>query len=165
MQTKMNKDEILALPYRPCVGIMICNHDGGVFAGQRLDSTSDAWQMPQGGIEKGEKPKVAALRELEEETGIPEYAVQIVTETSDWVTYDLPHKLVPELWKGRYRGQKQKWFLMRFTGDEALININTKVPEFSAWAWLPPEKLLNLIVPFKRDVYQHVLREFQTKTK
>jgi putative (di)nucleoside polyphosphate hydrolase len=160
----MKEDEIFTLPYRRNVGIMICNHDGDVFAGQRLDNDSDAWQMPQGGIDKGEDPKAAALRELEEETGIPEHAVQIVTEMTDWVTYDLPHQLVPKLWKGRYRGQKQKWFLLRFTGDDALININTEVPEFSAWAWLPPKKLLNLIVPFKRDVYQHVFREFQSKT-
>lgn len=161
----MNKEEILALPYRPCVGIMICNHDGGVFAGQRLDSSSSAWQMPQGGIEKGEEPQVAALRELEEETGIKADAVSIVAETTDWIPYDLPHHIVPKLWKGRYRGQKQKWFLMRFNGDDTLINIETEIPEFSAWAWLPPEKLLDLIVPFKRNTYERVIREFQVQVK
>lgn len=159
----MTEEEILALPYRPCVGMMICNHDGGVFAGQRLDGYGDAWQMPQGGVEKGEEPQAAALRELEEETGIPANMVTVEAETSDWIPYDLPHHLVPKLWKGRYRGQKQKWFLMRFNGDDALININTEEPEFSAWAWLPPEKLLQLIVPFKRDTYERVIREFQAK--
>ena len=159
----MTEDEILILPYRPCVGIMIYNRDGGVFAGQRLDSAAEAWQMPQGGVEKGEDPQDAALRELEEETGIPANAVNILAETADWIPYDLPHYLVPKLWKGRYRGQKQKWFLMRFTGDDALININTEVPEFGAWAWLPPEKLLNLIVPFKRDTYERVICEFQAQ--
>jgi putative (di)nucleoside polyphosphate hydrolase len=161
----MNEEEILALPYRPCVGIMICNHDGGVFAGQRLDSSSSAWQMPQGGIEKGEEPQVAALRELEEETGIKADAVSIVAETTDWIPYDLPHHIVPKLWKGRYRGQKQKWFLMRFNGDDSLVNIDTEIPEFSAWAWLPPEKLLDLIVPFKRNTYERVIREFQVQVK
>lgn len=159
----MTEDEILALPYRPCVGIMICNAQGGVFAGQRLDSAPDAWQMPQGGVEKGEAPDVAALRELEEETGIPAHAVKVIAETSDWIPYDLPHHLVPKLWKGRYRGQKQKWFLMRFTGDDTMINIDTEVPEFGKWAWLPPEKLLQLIVPFKRNTYERVIREFQEK--
>ncbi len=156
----MTEEEILALPYRPCVGIMICNRDGGIFAGQRLDNASKAWQMPQGGVEKDEEPQAAALRELEEETGIPSSAVTVLAETADWIPYDLPHHLVPRLWKGRYRGQTQKWFLMRFTGDDALININTKIPEFSAWSWLPPEELLEMIVPFKRDTYKRVIREF-----
>jgi putative (di)nucleoside polyphosphate hydrolase len=157
----MTEDEILALPYRPCVGIMVCNKLGGVFAGQRFDSSYDAWQMPQGGIEKDEAPRDAALRELEEETGIPPHAVEIVAETQNWIPYELPYHLVPRLWNGRYRGQKQLWFLMRFTGDDDMINIQTKHPEFSRWCWLQPEELLNRIVPFKRRTYAQVIREFK----
>lgn len=159
----MTPEEIFALPYRPCVGLMVCNPAGGIFAGQRFDSTYDAWQMPQGGVEKGEEPKDAALRELEEETGIPASAVEIVTQTADWIPYDLPHHLVPKLWKGRFRGQKQIWFLLRFIGDDSLINIYTKTPEFSRWCWLPPEDLLKKIVPFKRETYERVIREFKAQ--
>lgn len=159
----MNSEQISALPYRPCVGMMICNDKGRIFAGQRIDSTLDAWQMPQGGVEKGEEPRDAALRELEEETGIPAYAIEIEAETADWIPYDLPHHLVPKLWSGRFRGQKQRWFLMRFLGDDSLINIETKQPEFNRWCWLRPEDLLSRIVPFKRDTYERVIREFHAQ--
>lgn len=157
----MTEEEIYKLPYRPCVGIMLCNAQGGVFAGQRLDSAQDAWQMPQGGVDKGEDPRDAALRELEEETGIPASAVNVVAETADWIPYDLPHYLVPRLWRGRYRGQKQRWFLMQFTGDDSMVNIQTEIPEFSRWCWLKPEELLDKIVPFKRNTYEQVIREFK----
>ena len=158
----MTEEEILQLPYRPCVGIMLCNAQGNVFAAQRLDSAQDAWQMPQGGVEKDEDPCCAALRELEEETGIPAHAVKIIAETEDWIPYDLPHYLVQRLWNGRYRGQKQRWFLMKFMGDDSIVNIQTEIPEFSRWCWLKPEELLEKIVPFKRNTYERVIREFKT---
>ena len=107
----MTPEEIEKLPYRPCVGIMVLNAAGDVFVGQRLDRNSDAWQMPQGGVEKGEDPAEAALRELEEETGISRDLVEIEAQTDNWLPYELPHDLVPKLWKGRYRGQEQMWFL------------------------------------------------------
>ncbi|PWE29335.1 RNA pyrophosphohydrolase [Maritimibacter sp. 55A14] len=157
----MNADEIERLPYRPCVGVMVMNAEGRVFAGQRLDSTYDAWQMPQGGIEKGEDPQDAALRELGEETGIPPSAVEIVARTEEWIPYDLPHHLVPRLWGGKYKGQEQIWFLLRFTGDDSLIDIRTEHPEFSRWCWLEPDEVLERIVPFKRDTYAHVIAAFR----
>ena len=156
----MTPEDIAKLPYRPCVGVMLVNGEGKVFVGQRIDNDAPAWQMPQGGIDEGETPLEAALRELGEETGLPEDAVTVESETSDWVTYDLPHELVPKIWKGRFKGQKQKWVLMRFTGSDDLINIETDHPEFSEWCWLPASDLVANIVPFKREVYQQVLAEF-----
>ena len=156
----MTEDEIRALPYRPCVGVVLANPAGLVFAGQRIDYPGVAWQMPQGGIDPGETPRQAALRELGEETGIPAHAVTVEDETGDWLTYDLPADVVPRIWGGRFRGQKQKWVLVRFAGDDALIDIATEHPEFSAWRWMTPAALLEAIVPFKRAVYDEVLAAF-----
>ena len=153
----------MALSYRPCVGVVLMNRDGRVFAGQRLDNPEDAWQMPQGGIDADEDPRAAALRELTEETGVPASAVQVLAETPDWIRYDLPHELVPRLWKGRFRGQAQRWFLMRFLGDDALIDIATPDPEFRAWAWMAPEELITRIVPFKRATYAAVFEAFRDR--
>ena len=156
----MTPEQIAQLPYRPCVGVMLINAEGEVFVGQRLDRDTDAWQMPQGGVDKGEEPRDAALRELLEETGVLAELVDVIAESEGWLPYDLPHDLVPRIWKGRYRGQEQKWFLMRFRGEESDVNIETEHPEFSAWRWLPSNQLVANIVPFKREVYAQVLEEF-----
>jgi putative (di)nucleoside polyphosphate hydrolase len=159
----MTPDEISKLPYRPCVGIMLVNTRGHVFVGQRLDRDTDAWQMPQGGVDKWEKTLDAAVRELWEETGVTENLITVEAESRELIPYDLPIALVPNVWKGRYRGQEQKWFLMRFHGSNDQINIATEHPEFSAWKWLPKDELVANIVPFKREVYTQVLAEFGGK--
>ncbi len=156
----MTPEDIAKLPYRRNVGLMVLNDEGHVWVGQRKDRYKDAWQMPQGGVDKGEDARAAALRELEEETGITAELVEVVAETDDWLPYELPHDLIPQLWKGRYRGQEQKWFLLRFSGTDAHINIETKEPEFSAWKWMAPAELPEAIVPFKREVYARVLAAF-----
>lgn len=157
----MTPEEIDKLPYRPCVGVMVLNAAGEVFVGQRMDRDTDAWQMPQGGVDPGEDPQEAALRELEEETGITRDLVRIEAQTEGWLPYDLPHDLVPKIWKGRYRGQEQMWFLLRFIGTDDQVNIQTEIPEFSSWRWLLPAQMLEGIVPFKRDVYARVVEEFK----
>lgn len=159
----MTPQEIEKLPYRPCAGVMLVNADGKVFVGQRIDSEYDAWQMPQGGIDKGEDPRDAALRELWEETGVEARLVTVEGETPDWIPYDLPHALVPKLWKARYRGQKQKWFLMRFHGTDSDVDITVPPAEFSEWRWIAPVDLPGAIVPFKRGVYEQVLKAFKDK--
>ena len=156
MQTHFNK-----LPYRSNVGIMMVNEKGYVFVGQRLDNNQNAWQMPQGGIDAGEDPETAAYRELLEETGVKKQDVRLVASSAQWLSYDLPEDLIPILWNGKFRGQKQKWFLFKFLGEDGDINIATEHPEFSKWKWISKENLLKEIVPFKKSVYENVLKEFK----
>jgi len=146
------------LPYRPCVGVMLLNAAGLVFVGRRIEQTVEGWQMPQGGIDEGETPSAAALRELKEEIGTDRAAV--LREHPDWLAYDLPAHLLGVALHGRYRGQRQKWIAMRFTGADADINVATDHPEFAEWKWLAIESLPRLIVPFKRDTYEKVIGEF-----
>jgi putative (di)nucleoside polyphosphate hydrolase len=148
------------LPYRPCAGVMLANKDGLVFVGQRIDNPGDAWQMPQGGIDDGEEAEAAALRELEEETGISRNLVSVIARSAQEYFYDLPEELMGKFWKGKWRGQRQWWFLLRFEGEDKDINIATTHPEFSTWRWAKPEELPELIVPFKRRTYEAVLTEF-----
>lgn len=146
-----------ALPYRDGVGIMLANAEGRVFVGQRIDWQLDAWQMPQGGVDAGEDWEDAAFRELTEETGIARAHATIIARTDSPLFYDLPEELRHKVWKGRYRGQRQHWFLMRFSGTDSDINIATDHPEFSAWKWAAVEELEPFIVPFKRALYREVV--------
>jgi putative (di)nucleoside polyphosphate hydrolase len=160
------------LPYRPCVGIMLVNKEGRVFIGRRLSkkladnvSPDHAWQMPQGGIDKGEDPYRAALRELREETSVR--TVSLIGEAPDWYSYDLPAEVLKKSWRGAYRGQTQKWFALRFEGDESEINIHNPgpghKPEFDAWRWENLDNLVDLIVPFKRPVYEKAIAALAPK--
>jgi putative (di)nucleoside polyphosphate hydrolase len=156
------------LPYRPCVGVMLINQEGHVFVGQRTDR-SDApeglgrwWQMPQGGLDEGEDPEAAARRELQEETGVTR--ARILGRTRRWYSYDLPQGLVGTAWYGRYRGQRQLWFAARFEGEDSEIDLEPKPgheQEFDAWQWVPHQRLPDLVVPFKRPVYEGVIQEFE----
>jgi len=150
-----NKDK-----YRRGVGVMLLNREGKVFVGARIDNTDEAWQMPQGGIDDDDDEWATALRELEEETGIPPSLVERVSATPERLKYDLPDELRPKLWGGKYAGQDQDWFLARFLGTDADVNIATKHPEFRDWKWIEPAELPELIVPFKRELYRQLLREF-----
>ena len=159
-------DAFAHLPYRPCVGVMLVNQDGHVFVGQRIDDKaknpdSPYWQMPQGGIDPGEDVHEAALRELWEETGVGEHHAQVIAQTREEVLYDLPDELMGRIWGGKYRGQRQKWFLYRFLGRDEQINIATDHPEFSRWRWIGADEMLATIVPFKRAVYDEVVHAFR----
>ena len=149
------------LPYRPCVGVTLINPQGLIFVGRRLDAKEEAWQMPQGGIDPGEKPRATALRELAEETGIPADAVSFIAKTHHWLTYDLPPELLGKIWGGKYRGQRQKWFLYRFTGTDDQVNLAQEHPEFAEWRWMAADQMLTSIVPFKREVYEQVIKAFR----
>ncbi len=157
----MSPEEAARLPYRPCVGVVLINDAGLIFAGRRIDGPATSWQMPQGGIDAGEKPREAALRELAEETGVSSGLVEFVAKSPDWMTYDLPDELLGKVWGGRYRGQTQRWFLFRFRGRDADVDIATEHPEFSEWRWLTAEEMLATIVPFKRRVYEAVIAAFR----
>jgi putative (di)nucleoside polyphosphate hydrolase len=146
-----------SLPYRPCVGVVLINRDGRVWVGRRVD-TAGAWQMPQGGIDPGETPLDAARRELLEETGAR--SVEPLAETAGWLRYDLPDDLLGKVWGGRYRGQEQKWFALRFLGDDSEINLAGHHREFDSWHWATADEVLAEIVPFKRQVYAAVFAEF-----
>jgi putative (di)nucleoside polyphosphate hydrolase len=149
-----------ALPYRPAVGVMLLNREGKALVGQRLDSSLEAWQLPQGGLDKGETPEQGAHRELEEETGIPAHLVEIVARCPDELHYDLPDDLVGKMWQGKWRGQRQTWFLARFLGEDGDVDIATAEPEFRAWKWADPRELPAMIVPFKKELYEQLLKAF-----
>jgi putative (di)nucleoside polyphosphate hydrolase len=151
------------LGYRPCVGVMLVNRDGKAFVGRRIDNKEgDWWQMPQGGIDKGEDLLEAAYRELHEETGVASHLVEVLKKMDEDIAYDLPDELIGTLWGGKYRGQIQSWYLMRFTGQDADVNLEAHdPPEFCDWQWLDPERLPEMIIPFKKRVYRTVLEEFR----
>jgi putative (di)nucleoside polyphosphate hydrolase len=153
------------LPYRPCAGVMLLNRAGKVFVGQRIDTTVEAWQMPQGGIDEGEDAEATAIRELGEETGIAPDKVALIAAAPGEFYYDLPPELVGQIWKGQWRGQRQRWFLFRFLGEDGDIDIATAHPEFRVWRWADPAELPRLIVPFKKELYEQVLAAFAEHLK
>ena len=155
----MSVIDVSKLKYRKNVGMVLINTKGHIFAGKRIDNNNDAWQMPQGGIDEGETPEIAAFRELSEETGIHQSKARLIGATSGWFSYDIPVELISKLWNGQYRGQEQKWFAFEFLGKNSDINIATEEPEFSEWAWKSKKDLLSSIVPFKVEVYQKVFLE------
>ncbi len=158
--TPINPD---ALPYRPCVGIMLLNHDNQIFVAKRIDTMVEAWQMPQGGIDEGEEPKESAFREMEEEIGTRN--AEIISEYDGWLNYDLPDHLLGKVWKGKYRGQNMRWFLMRYHGHDTDINIATEHPEFSEWKWIDIDNLADDIVEFKKPLYRQLAQYFTPMVK
>jgi putative (di)nucleoside polyphosphate hydrolase len=145
------------LPLRLGVGVVLLNSNNKVFVGKRIDNPVNFWQMPQGGVDDNENLLYAANRELKEETGVK--STKLIKEIDNWLTYELPKNLLGKIWKGKYRGQKQKWFIMRFVGDEEEINIKTKNAEFKEWKWIDVNQLLNVVVKFKQDVYKTIVKE------
>lgn len=157
----MPEQDLESRPYRPCVGVVLVNGEGQIFAGQRADMTTPAWQMPQGGVDAGESPRDAALRELLEETGVGEDHVTVLGETANWLPYDFPPEVADRRWGGRFRGQKQKWVLMRLDAPDDVIDLAYKDEEFSHWRWMAARDLMAVIVEFKRPIYEQVLTEFR----
>ena len=153
----MNKNK--NLPMRIGVGIVLLNNENKVFVGKRIDNPSNFWQMPQGGVDQNEQMLEAAKRELEEETGITK--IILIKELNYWLEYELPERLIDKIWKGKYKGQKQKWFIMKFTGNRKDINIKTKHPEFLDWKWIEPSKLPDIVVDFKVNIYKKILKELE----
>ena len=160
MSKQASKQE---LGYRPCVGVMLVNREGKAFVGKRIDNREgDWWQMPQGGVDKGEDLLDAAHRELHEETGVAQHHVEVLMKMEEDIAYDLPEELIGKLWGGKYRGQMQSWYLMRFIGEDTDVNLEAHdPPEFCEWQWLEPEKLPDMIIPFKKRVYRTVLEAFR----
>lgn len=160
LQGSLHFDNTKNIKYRPGVGIVLLNQRGHALVGRRIDIAETAWQLPQGGIERGEYPSDAALRELKEELGTND--VEIIAESKGWFTYDVPSKHMQKAWNGQWQGQRQKWFVMRYKGSDADFNLGSNQPEFSAWQWVPLRDLPALAVHFKRDLYRNILTEFQT---
>ena len=154
-----SKKDLKNLPLRNGVGIVLLNQDNKIFVAKRIDNPSNYWQMPQGGIDPGENSHQAAIRELYEETSIK--SVSLIKEIDGYTTYDLPERLLGIIWKGKFKGQKQKWFIMKFNGSDDEININTPKPEFLEWKWIEIDQLINVVVDFKRDVYKKVTSEIR----
>ena len=155
----MTPHEVTHLPYRPCAGVVLTNHAGQVFAGQRAEMTTAAWQMPQGGVDEGETPEEAAFRELKEETGVKRKHVTLLGHTADWIPYDFPTEVAGKRWGGKFRGQKQMWYHLRLDAPDDVIDLAYKDVEFSDWRWMDPAELLEVIVEFKRPVYRQVMEE------
>ena len=146
--------------YRSGVGIMLINQKKEIFVGKRIDNHSDSWQMPQGGLDAGESEDEAMFRELKEETGIDDFSVKVLHKSQGYLYYNLPYKLQKKFWGGKYLGQKQRWYLAEFIGDESSISVQTEKPEFSDWKWIAPDNIVDAIVAFKRGLYEEVIGEF-----
>lgn len=146
--------------YRSGVGIMLINHEKKIFVGKRIDNNSDSWQMPQGGIDAGESEDCAMIRELREETGIEDRSIKTLKKSNRYFYYNLPYRLQKKFWGGKYLGQRQRWYLVEFCGDDSLVSVKTPEPEFSDWKWIEKDKIINAIVGFKRQLYRDVIKEF-----
>jgi len=161
MSAQVNQDSIKPdYLYRSGVGIMLINKEKNIFVGKRIDNNSDAWQMPQGGLDAGESEDEAMFRELKEETGISDSSIKVLQKSREHFYYNLPYKLQKKFWGGKYLGQKQRWYLAEFVGEESAINIQTEKPEFSDWKWISKDEIIGAIVGFKRDLYEDVIKEF-----